>query len=259
MEITIRRDGLTLRGDVYKPSSRKRFPVLVLFHGFMGTRGKADERDNTFTTLTEAVVASGIGVVKFDFNGHGESDGDFSDMTIYSEILDAAKIIDYVRTQPYCTDIYLAGHSQGALIGGMMAGFYREYVSKLVLLAPAATIKDDALHGSCFGAPYDSEHVPERFPTVDVHGNRYEVGGLYFRLARTLPIYETTAMFRGKTLIIHGTADDVAGVIGSRRYTEYLHNVTLQLLEGEGHGLCATPQAWQQNVIEPVVTFLQAD
>ena len=257
MEISLQRDGLTLRGDIYKPAGKERFPVLVLFHGFMGTRGKADEKDNTFTTLTDAIVAGGIGVVKFDFNGHGDSDGNFSDMTIYSEVLDAAKIIDYVRSLPFCTDIYLAGHSQGALVGGMMAGFYREFVSKLVLLSPAATIKDDALHATCFGAPYDYEHVPERFPTVDVHGKHYEVGGLYFRLARTLPIYETTAMFRGKTLIIHGTADDVAGVVGSRRYAECMHNVTLRLVDGEGHGLCDKSDSWQKHVIEPVVAFLQ--
>ena len=256
MEIELKRDGLTLRGDIYKPEGKDCFPILILFHGFMGTRGKADEKDNTFTTLTDAVVASGIGVVKFDFDGHGDSDGDFSDMTIYSEVLDAAKIIDYVRALPFCTDIYIAGHSQGALIGGMMAGFYREFVSKLVLLAPAATIKDDALHGTCFGTPYDSEHVPERIPNIDVHGKRYEAGGLYFRIARTLPIYETTAMFRGKTLIVHGTADDVAGLVGSRRYTECMHNVTLRLAEGEGHGLCNKPDSWQKHVIEPVVAFL---
>mgnify|MGYP002623628480 CR=1 FL=1 len=256
MEISVKRDGLTLRGDLYKPEGKTRFPVLILFHGFMGTRGKAEETANTFTTLTNAIVASGVGVVKFDFDGHGDSDGDFSDMNIYSEVLDAAKIIDYVRAQSFCSDIYIAGHSQGALVGGMMAGFYREYISKLVLLSPAATIKDDALHASCFGMPYDYEHVPDHIETVNIHGQHFQVGGLYFRVARTLPIYETTAMFRGKTLIIHGTADDVAGVIGSRRYCECMHNVTLRLVEGEGHGLCDKSDSWQKNVIEPVVAFL---
>lgn len=259
MEISVKRDGLTLRGDIYKPEDKDRFPILILFHGFMGTRGKADEKDNTFTTLTDAVVKSGVGVVKFDFDGHGDSDGDFRDMNVYSEVLDAAKIIDYVRALPFCTDIYIAGHSQGALVGGMMAGFYREFVSKLVLLSPAATIKDDALHGTCFGTPYDTEHVPEFIPQTNVHGEHFEAGGLYFRIARTLPIYETTSMFRGKTLIIHGDADPVAGVIGARRYVECMHNVELQLVEGEGHGLCDRPDTWEKRVIEPVVAFLNAD
>ncbi|MCR5723519.1 MAG: alpha/beta hydrolase [Treponema sp.] len=256
MEISIKRDGLTLRGDIYKPEGKDRFPIFILFHGFMGTRGKADEKDNTFTTLTDAVVASGVGVVKFDFDGHGDSDGEFCDMNIYSEILDAAKIIDYVRALPFCSDIYVGGHSQGALVSGMMAGYYREFISKLVLLSPAATIKDDAQHANCFGVPYDYEHVPERFPTTDIHGKHYEVGGLYFRIARTLPIYETTSMFRGKTLIIHGDSDPVAGVIGARRYAECMHNVTLNLVPGEGHGLCDKPDTWQKSVIEPVVAFL---
>ena len=58
----------------------------------------------------------GIAVIKFDFDGHGESDGDFSDMNVYSEILDAAKVIDYVRNLDFVTDIYIVGHSQGALV-----------------------------------------------------------------------------------------------------------------------------------------------
>ena len=72
-------------------------------------------------------------------------------MNVLSEILDAAKIIDYVRGLDFVTEINILGHSQGALVGGMMAGYYRECISKLIMLAPAATIKDDSLIGSCTG------------------------------------------------------------------------------------------------------------
>ena len=74
---------------------------------------------------------------------------------------------------------------------------------------------------------------------------------MYFRVARTLPIYETTSMFCGKTLIIHGTADDAVGVIGSRRYKECMpHNTELVLIEGEGHGLDNSLEDIKKRVIE---------
>ena len=41
---------------------------------------------------------NGIATIRFDFDGHGDSDGEFCDMNVLSEILDAAKIIDYVRS-----------------------------------------------------------------------------------------------------------------------------------------------------------------
>lgn len=250
MNISIKRDGLTLRGDLLRPHDGK-CPTAIIFHGFMGSRGY--DKSHIFCKIADALLERGIAVVKFDFDGHGESDGDFSDMNVYSEILDAAKIMDYVRGLDFVTDIYIIGHSQGALVGGMIAGYYREYVKKLVMLAPAATIKDDAQKGSCFGIPYDIYNIPEYITMTNVEKKKFNVGGLYFRIARTLPIYETTSMFEGETLIIHGTNDEAVGVIGSKRYAECMKNVTLELIEGENHGLCAFSL---DKTVERVAEFL---
>ena len=215
----------------------------------MANIGKDDK--SMFYQIAHECLNNGIATIRFDFDGHGDSDGEFCDMNVLSEILDAAKIIDYVRGLDFVTEINILGHSQGALVGGMMAGYYRECISKLIMLAPAATIKDDSLIGSCFGTPYDMINVPDKFPVKDNEGNHYEVGGMYFRVARTLPIYETTSMFCGKTLIIHGTADDAVGVIGSRRYKECMpHNTELVLIEGEGHGLDNSLEDIKKRVIE---------
>ncbi|MCI5604069.1 MAG: alpha/beta fold hydrolase [Clostridia bacterium] len=232
MKISIKRDGLTLRGELLKVDAEKS-PVAVIFHGLMSHKDA-----DMFCDIADALLQRGISVVKFDFNGHGESDGDFSDMNVYNEILDASKIIDYVRGLDFVKDIYIVGHSQGALVGGMIAGYYREYIKKLVMLAPAATIKDDALKGSCFGIPYDKYNIPEYITMINDERKKFNVGDMYFRIAKTLPIYETTSMFEGETLIIHGTKDEAVGVIGSKRYGECMKNITIDLIEGENHGLC---------------------
>ena len=254
MELNVKRDGLTLRGDMLKPSDTYVGPAAVIFHGLMSDRG--NPRYNMFTYLADKLVESGIAVLKFDFNGHGSSDGDFIDMNVFNEILDAAKIIDYIRAQDWVRDIYIVGHSQGALVGGMIAGYYREYIKKLVMLAPAASIKDDALNGSCFGVKYDSYNIPEYMPMKNVENKEFKLGGLYFRIAKTLPIYETTSMFKGETLIIHGSADEAVSVEGSKRYAECMDNVTLKIIEGETHGLDTISL---DRVIADVADFLISD
>lgn len=231
MDISIKRDGLTLRGIMEKPEADK-CPAVIIFHGFMG---HCD--DELFNSIAKSCVAAGIAVIRFDFDGHGKSDGDFSDMNVMSEILDAAKIMDYTRSLDFVTDIYIVGHSQGGVVGSMTAGYYRECVKKLVLLSPAATLKDDALNGTLFGTNYDMVNVPDTIPVTNLRGERFETGSLYFRIARTLPIYETAAMFTGDTLIIHGTNDTAVGIIGSRRYKERMPRAELILIEGESHGL----------------------
>lgn len=234
MEISIKRDGLTLRGTLQKPDKEK-CPVAIIFHGLMSNRGK--DRDGMFCRIADALLERGIASVRFDFDGHGESDGEFEDMTVYGELLDAAKILKYVRGLDFVEDIYIVGHSQGALVGGMIAGYYRELIKKLVMLAPAATIVDDALKGLCFGAEYDTYNTPEHMKMRNLEGDEFLLGEFYLRTARTLPVYQTTSMFKGETLIIHGTADPAVGVDGSKRYAECMETVTLDLIEGEQHGL----------------------
>ena len=41
MNVTLKRDGLTLRGELLKPDVEK-CPILIIFHGFMANIGKDD-------------------------------------------------------------------------------------------------------------------------------------------------------------------------------------------------------------------------
>ena len=60
-------------------------------------------------------------------------------------------------------------------------------------------------------------------------------------------------MFEGETLIIHGSNDEAVGVIGSKRYKECMKNVTLEIIEGENHGLNALAES---DIERKVVDFL---
>ncbi len=235
MEITVQRDGLTLRGTLERPEGKEKCPITIIFHGLMSNRGVG--KNGMHDMLAAELLKRGIAVVRFDFDGHGESDGAFEEMTVYGEILDAMAVMEYVKRLDWVTEIYVSGHSQGAVVGGMISGYYRELVKKLVLMAPAATISDDAQRGSCFGKIYDTYDPPEYVDMKDVEQNDYRLGQKYMRTARTLPIYETTSMFLGKTLIIHGTKDEAVGLIGSLRYKKCMDNVTLHIIRGETHGL----------------------
>lgn len=248
MEIQIKRDGIVLRGDLIKPECEK-CPVVVLFHGFMSARD-----NDLLCEIAERCVEKGMAAVKFDFDGHGESGGDFSDMNAYTELLDASKIIDYVRGLDFVTDIYIVGHSMGGVAGGMTAGFYRDKVKKLVMLAPAGGMKRDAQLGKYFGAAYDADNIPDYFPVVnEKRGIKDKLGGFFFRVAKTLPIYEVTSQFEKDTLIIHGTEDESVSFESSKIYKEYMPHAELVLIEGENHSLNAFAR---EEVVKRVAEFL---
>lgn len=228
MEVFIQRDGLKLHGLLEGTDQVQNSSVAILMHGFKGDLGY--DNSKILYALSHYLNDQGIPTLRFDFDGSGKSDGRFEDMTVFSELLDGMKIIEYARTTIKAKHIYLVGHSQGGVVASMLAAYYRDIIEKLVLLAPAATLKDDALKGVCQGSSYDPNHIPE---FVNVHG--FKVGGDYFRTAQLMPIYETAQHFANLALLIHGTADQVVSPEASRKYNVILPHSELHLIPGEGH------------------------
>lgn len=110
--------------------------MAIIFHGFTANRNTPLLKE-----IADELRDENIASVRFDFNGHGDSDGKFENMTVLNEIEDANAILNYVKTDPHVRNIYLVGHSQGGVVASMLAGLYPDIIKKVVLLAPAATLK----------------------------------------------------------------------------------------------------------------------
>lgn len=218
-----------LAGIVYRPgvAEGEIVPIVILMHGFM-----SDKQSRVIGDIAEKLMVKGIASIRFDFNGHGESDGEFGNMTVANEIEDAAKVYEYVRSLDFVGSVALLGHSQGGVVASMLAGeLGAEKVASLVLMAPAAVLRDDALNGVMFGVRYDPLEIPEFVPVSGHH-----VGREYVKVAQTLPIYETAALYGGPVCIIHGMSDDIVPYSYSVRYKESYKDAVLHLVEGEDHG-----------------------
>ncbi len=228
--IALRRGGLTLHGVLEKKTDGPA-PLVMMLHGFGGCMDACP--GGWFQEISDKLTAAGFATLRLDFNGHGTSEGRFRDMTPYNEIEDAAAFLQYARSLPEVTEISLLGHSQGGVIAGMLAGYYHDVVKKLVMLAPAASLKTDAQSGTCFGKTYDPDNIPD---AVKVLPGRL-VGGLYFRMAQTLPIREVTACFKGPALAIIGGRDQVVQAEEIRRYGACMKDCRVTEYPTLDHGL----------------------
>ena len=244
--IALRRAGLTLRGVLEKRVDGPA-PLVLMLHGFGGRMDAFP--GGWFQEWSDALTAAGFATLRFDFNGHGHSGGRFRDMTVFSEIEDAATFLQYAMTLPDVTEIHLLGHSQGGVVAGMLAGCYHDVVKKLVMLVPAASLKTDAIQGQCMGTLYDPQHIPE---TVRVGANR--LGGLYFRMAQTLPIYEMTGRFQGDALAVVGGADAVVDAGCIRRYGDCMPRCRVVEKPTLDHGLNGAEHA---ATLREIVDFLR--
>ena len=59
-------------------------PLVILMHGFM-----ANKALQPIKGIAKVLEAEGIASLRFDFDGHGRSEGRFCEMTVLTEIADA--------------------------------------------------------------------------------------------------------------------------------------------------------------------------
>ena len=223
-----------LKAIIQKPELQpgEKCPMVVFCHGFSGRK-----EGPLFELVADTLQAHGIASIRFDFNGHGESEGEFVDMTVPNEIEDAKKVVEYVSSLSYVSDLAIVGHSQGGVVASMLAGQLSEELGKpafkaVALMAPAAVLRDDAIRGNTMGKQYDPFNPGEY---VELWGG-LKLGVDYIRTAFSLPIYETAAKYQGSALVIHGNADRVVPYTYGERFHEIWPNSELVIQEYYDHG-----------------------
>ena len=223
-----------LKALIQKPELQQgeKCPMVIFCHGFSGTKDGP-----MFELIADTLQAHGIASIRFDFNGHGESEGEFKDMTVPNEIEDAKKVVEYVSDLRYVSSLAIVGHSQGGVVAAMTAGQLSEALGKspfkaVALMAPAAVLRDDAIRGSTMGKQYDPFDPGEY---VDLWGS-LKLGAKYIRTAFSLPIYETAAKYQGEALIIHGNADRVVPYTYGERFHQIWPKSELVIQEYFDHG-----------------------
>lgn len=114
-------------------------PTFVWLGGF-----KSDMAGTKAQRLAEWAHARGQGFVRFDYSGHGQSGGAFTDGTIGAWAGDAVAVIDKLTSGP----LVLVGSSMGGWISLLAARARRERIAGLLLIAPAADFTERLMWAS---------------------------------------------------------------------------------------------------------------
>jgi len=162
--------------------------------------------------ISRTLAERGIGVLRFDFTGLGESEGDFADTDFSSNLGDLVAAGDFLRSR-YAAPKILIGHSLGGAAVLAAAGSFPEAVA-------VATI----------GAPSDTDHLREQLlddaPELEERGEaEIRLGGdRPFRIKKQLlddlaEDHLTGAIGRlGKALLVlHSPLDDVVSIEHAER------------------------------------------
>ena len=128
---------IELAGTLTLPTKNGKFPVVILISG-----SGPQDRDESFMghkpflVLSDYLTKQGIGVLRFDDRGNGESTGDFGNATTEDFSKDVLSAITYLKTRNDVDikNIGLIGHSEGGIIAPLVANNSKD-VAFMVLLA----------------------------------------------------------------------------------------------------------------------------
>ncbi len=172
----------------------------------------------------------GIGVLRFDFSGLGESEGDFANAGFTGNVEDLKAAVRALEERGHPPAL-LVGHSWGGAAALAAAG-------DLPTVRAVATI----------GAPFDPAHVLKHFGDAlealeEGESATVSVGGRPFRLSRRFledvmsqRQEERIRALRRPLLILHGPTDDVVGIENAEAiYRTARHPKSLVSLDGADH------------------------
>ncbi len=226
-----------------------RCPMVILMHGIFSSKDY-----NPMPALAKGLARSGIASIRFDFDGHGKSEGRMQDMTIEKEIADAMAVWEYVKGLPYVSEVGFLGHSQGGVVASMTAGRLAaaggDVPKAMVLIAPGAVIKEACQGGRFFNARFDPKDPPEYIRCWGVK----KLGREYLLSTQELDIYGTAAAYEGRVCILHGTKDGIVPRWCSERYQEtYGERSEFILVEDENHMITRR----KEEVVGRTVSFFE--
>jgi len=200
------RAGLTLTGDLELPPGGTWQATALFAHCFTCTRNIKAARN-----ISRALAAAGFAVLRFDFTGLGESEGDFADTTFSSnldDLEDAAAWMDESLAAPQL----LIGHSLGGA----------------AVLATAGRL-DSVRAVATLAAPADPEHVLRQFGSdldaIERDGSaEVRLAGRPFRIrkdfiddARAHSLEQRLGNLRRALLVMHSPTDRTVGIDNAQR------------------------------------------
>ena len=215
--------GYTLSGLLETPASKVKFYALFAHCFTCGKDVAAASR------ISRALTEKGIAVLRFDFTGLGNSDGDFANTNFSSNIQDLVAAADFLRQQ-YSAPKLLIGHSLG---GAAVLGVGHKVAESVAVVT--------------IGSPSDAAHVAHNFAAhitdIETKGEaEVNLAGRKFTIQKQflddINRYDTSHISKLKKalLVMHSPVDSIVNISQAEKiYQAAVHPKSFVSLDNADH------------------------
>jgi uncharacterized OsmC-like protein/alpha/beta superfamily hydrolase len=216
-------DGLRLSGALEIPENGARCYALFAHCFTCGKDVAAASR------ISRALTSQGIAVLRFDFTGLGNSDGDFANTNFSSNLQDLLAASDFLR-ENYDAPALLIGHSLGGAAVLAMAVAVPEVKAVVTIGAPHRA--DHVLHN--FSASQD-EIISKGEAQVDLGGRQFSIKKQFLDDLENQD-YADIGKLRKALLVMHSPLDATVSISEAEKiYLEARHPKSFISLDDADH------------------------
>lgn len=217
--------GLQLLSILERPETQKDNKTLVFFcHGFVGHKITPHRM---IPKIHHQLVERGYTVCRTDCVGSGDSQGDYSYMTIPGQVEDYLAVINSLKSQVKWEKLILLGYSMGGTTSTLLSHHVKP--DELILWSPVSNPLWNFHHilgSDLFQAGMSGQDI-----SIDAD----EVSPNFFENIDELLPLEIIKQADFPIRIIHGTCDEDVLPINGWLYNFYAKDGKVHFVEGAGH------------------------
>jgi len=201
-------------------------PAVVFLGGF-----RSDMTGTKAVDLRDWALRQGRAFLRFDYSGHGVSDGRFEDGAIGDWFEDARAAVSLVEGP-----VVLVGSSMGGWIALQLALAMPERVAALVGIAAAPDFTED-LMWDAFDAAQRAQVMAGLYPLPSDYGDPTPITRRLIEEGRTRLVLREPLPLPMPVRLLQGTADADVPVFVARRLLDHADgpDIRLTLVKGADH------------------------
>ncbi|MBR9678733.1 MAG: alpha/beta hydrolase [Nanoarchaeota archaeon] len=199
--------------------------VVIMCHG-----ANSSKDSKTFLMLEKELNAKSLSTFRFDFYGHGGSEGKFEDITVSEGVDDVLNAVKLMVGKGF-TRIGLVGSSFSGMVCLLAAPLVKE-LFVLALKSPVCDYYDKLV----WQGIYDFKKW-KRQGFVSKYLNTKKLNYSFFEDVMTLKGegYLAAGKLRVPTIIVHGDNDKTAPLTYSVKTSKLIKNCELEIIKDCGH------------------------
>ncbi len=218
-------EGQTLSGRLELPADQHPHNFVLFAHCFTCNKNLGAVRN-----ISRGLTSQGFAVLRFDFTGLGESEGDFADTNFSGNVGDLVAAADFLKRE-YLAPTLLIGHS----LGGAAAIFAAAEIDSIKAVAT-------------IGAPSNPKHVKHLLKSsledikangkavVNLSGRDFTIKKQFLDDLDTKSLPEVAKNLNKALLVMHSPQDTTVGIKNAEEiYIAAKHPKSFVTLDGADH------------------------